>query len=382
MAEHSKCPFAAFRPTAEDLSALAADVAEIPEIQRRLVERDAHVQLPDRVAHQYQIAGGKVVLEIAPELPAELSGIGLFVAGARHQGIGRISTCLGTPHAETDPDFLGLMAAFATAEGRRVDFLALNEPAFPADDHREFMDVLHSTGESAGSPNVVVQQAKFAAALTSRRGPLQGAKTLAHVLGQSARTSHSTGFQSYWTGIEEIGGSAAKFTLVPVRDETRHPGPGAGKNPVSEEWARLQAAGDVVFELFWIPFLSEQETPTDRLTERWREDHKQKVGRLIFPRADLASAESRLWAALASEMGANPGNWVHDRDDTIGEPATRFTAARKIAYGLSQKGRNALAPELYQAVFTTGRIDPALAAELARRREEKERAGQESWASG
>ncbi|HZF10219.1 MAG TPA: hypothetical protein VFE33_15630 [Thermoanaerobaculia bacterium] len=382
MAEHPTCPFAAFRPAAEDLAALAAEVAEIPELQRLLVERDDHLKLPDRVAHQYQIAGGKVVLEIAPELPAELAGIGLFEAGARHEGVGRLSTCLGTPHAETDPDFLGLMAAFATARGRRVDFLALNEPAFPANDHREFMDVLHATGESAGAPNLVVQQAKFAAALASRRGALQGAKTLAHVLGQSARTSHSTAFQSYWTGIEEIGGSGARFNLVPVRDEKRHAGPAAGKHPVSEEWAQLQAAGDVVFELFWIPFLSEQETPTERLTEAWREDHKKKVGRLIFPRTDLTSPESRLWAALASEMGANPGNWVHDRDDTIGEPATRFGAARKIAYGLSQKGRDALAPELYRTVFTTGRIDSALAAELARRREEKERVGQESWASG
>jgi hypothetical protein len=383
MAEPPKCPFAPFRPTADDVTAITAEVAEIPELQRRLVERDAHLKLPDRVAHQYQIAGGRVVLEIASELPAELSGIGLFTAGARHEGIGRISTCLGTPHAETDPDFLGLLAAFETAGGRRVDFLALNEAAFPADDHREFMDVLHATGESAGAPNLVVQQAKFAAALVSRRGPVQGAKTLAHVLGQTARTSHSTAFQSYWTGIEEIAGSAAKFTLVPVRDENQPPGkPSAGRNPLSEEWAGLQAAGDVRFELFWIPFLSEPETPTEQLTEAWRQDHREKVGTLIFPQADLASPESRLWAALASEMGGNPGNWVHDRDDTIRDPATRFGTARKIAYGMSQKGRNALAPELYREVFTTGRIGAELVAELTRRREEKERAGQESWASG
>src|ERR1700709_2178449 len=114
MAEHPECPFAPLRPTAEDLVALAAEVAEIPDLQRRLVDRDAHLKLPDRVAHQYQIAGGRVVLEIAPELPAEIAGIGLFTAGARHLGLGRISTCLGTPHAETDPDFLGLMAAFPT----------------------------------------------------------------------------------------------------------------------------------------------------------------------------------------------------------------------------------------------------------------------------
>ena len=383
MPQHDSDSWQPFRPKPQELESLAADVSEIGPLQQRLVEREPDLQRADRVAHQYQIAGSKVILKVANELPPGLSGIGLFEPGAEHGGIGRISTGLGGPHAESNPDFLGLMLAFQTKEHRRVDFLALNDPASPADDHQEFMDVLHATGESAGAHSFVAVQGKFAKAVAGRRGVIQGAKTVAHIVRQTTRTSlSSTAYQTYWTGIVEAGSTAAKFTLVPVRDENRRPGISPGARHLTEEWARRQAGGDIEFSLFWIPFLSQRETPTEGLTKPWKEDHKERVGTVIFPQADLTSEESRLWAVLATEMGANPGNWVHDRTDSIREPATRFGAARKIAYGMSQKGRNALDPALYQDVFATGRIGPELAQELRRRREEKEREGHVSAASG
>ena len=80
-------------------------------------------------------------------------------------------------------------------------------------------------------------------------------------------------------------------------------------------------------------------------------------------------------------MGANPGNWVHDKPDSIREPASEFGAARKIAYQKSQAGRNALAPEAYQSVFETRQIDQDLAQELTRRRDKKDKAGHVSLAT-
>lgn len=370
-----------FRPSPADLAAFAADVSAIPDLQRKLVDRNDRLQRPDRVAHQYQIAAGKVLLRIAAELPDELRGIGLFEPGAEHVGVGRISTGLGGPHAEINPDFLGLMLAFRTKAGRRVDFLALNHPASPADDHREFMDVLHATGEAAGADNVAEEQLRFGKDLAQRRGVVKGARTAAHILHQTARTPlSSSAWQPYWTGIVETGPTAARFMLEPVRDDNHRPGLSPGASHLTEDWAQRQVAGDVEFHLDWIPFLDEKATPTERLTEPWEQGHRKRVGTVIFPRADLASEESRLWAALAAEMGANPGNWVHDRDDTIPEPATRFGAARKIAYALSQKGRNALDPAAYQKVFETGRIDGELAQELRRRCDEKAREGHVSQA--
>jgi len=383
MARRETEPFQPFRPTAADLAAIAKDVAPVHDVQQELLEHHPGLHVPDRVAHQYQIAGSKVILRIAGELPAELSGIGLFEPGAEHIGIGRISTGQGGPHHEANPDFLGVMLAFQTPAGRRVDFIAINSPTSPTDDHHAFMEVLQATGESAGARNLVAQQAEFGKELVQNMGVIKGVKTLAHIGHQTSPTTFSsTAYQTYWTGIVEVGESVAKFALVPVRHENHHLSFSLGEHHFTEEWKRRQAAGDVELDLFYIPFSNERETSTQRLTDRWDEEPKEKVGRVTFPQADLASEEAMLWAALASEMGANPGNWVHNRDGSGAEPATQFGVARKIAYGISQAGRNALAPESYQAVFTTGRIDPELAQELRRRREEKERLGHVSWAPG
>ncbi len=114
-----------FNPTAEETRALEALIAAIPQIQDKLVVNHRQLTRPDRGAHQQQIAGGKVLLTLERSLPPALAGLGVFQhdgsAGPHFIGIGRMSTGLGCPHAETDPDFLGLMVAFQAKSGRRID---------------------------------------------------------------------------------------------------------------------------------------------------------------------------------------------------------------------------------------------------------------------
>ena len=136
-----------------------------------------------------------------------------------------------------------------------------------------------------------------------------------------------------------------------------------------------QRSGDVEFRLYWIPFLNEGKTPTRTLTDCWEEDHKQLAGTVIFPQADPNSEEAIPFGILATEMGANPGNWIHDKEDAVREPATEFGTARKLAYQMSQAGRGALEPDDYHTVFETGKIGPDLAKELRRRRDRKKRIG-------
>lgn len=380
-------PWTPFRPTPEELETLEEDVSEIPAIQRTLVHAHDQLQRPDRVAHQYQIAAGPVRLSVAEELPGELEGVGLFEPGAQHRGIGRVSTGLGTPHVEPGLDFLGLMLAFLAPSGRRVDFLAINHPASPTCTHAEFMDVLHATGESADARvpllgdlgdrdlgDLALEQAEFVLALRRRMGLAAALKTVRHLVSQTLRTFHSSSaVQPYWTGVVEIGGTAGKFTLIP--DGPGVPDGSSGERRLTEDWRTRQAAGDVAFDLLWIPYLDETRTPTAELTEPWKEEHRRPVGQAVFPRSDPASEDARLWADLATEMGVNPGNWIRDRDDTVPEPGTRFGAARRIAYGLSQAGRDALDPARYEEVFRTGRIGEELARELALRVQAKRRIG-------
>ena len=96
--------------------------------------------------------------------------------------------------------------------------------------------------------------------------------------------------------------------------------------------------------------------------------------------SSVAAKAIQAGVALASEMGANSGNWVCDRENSIPEPATEFGNARKIAYRLSQQGRGALDPGQYRSVFETETIAPDLVQNLIRRRDKKRQAGHVSAA--
>ena len=140
---------------------------------------------------------------------------------------------------------------------------------------------------------------------------------------------------------------------------------------LTQDWHARQGAGPLEFELRWIPFLNDRDTSLNDLTRPWESDHEVTVGTVTFPRTDFESTEARLVELLASELGANPGNW-QETDATFSPlPATRFTAARQLAYKASQDARSALAEERYASFFEQGEITPALAGELVRRYQEK-----------
>ena len=377
-----------FRPGAVDLLRIGADVAAIPQIQDTLVARHPDLKRRDRAAHQYQIAGGRVELAVRDDLPAALAEVGILAPGRRHFGLGRVSTGLGCPHLETDPDFLGLAIAFRTEAGRRVDLLAINHPAAPTDTHVEFMALLRAAADAAGAEplfgsgagqldlfDLLAGNLRVMRSLVASLGVRNGGGIALHVLSQTVRTARSsTAYQPYWTGIVEIDGRPGKVLIAPLADENGLRALRPGERHLTKEWRARQAAGPIAFDLHWLPYVDERATPTADLTEGW-EERPVPIGRLTFPRQDWQSDEARLWAALAAEMGFNPGNWISDRADSVAEPASEFTCARKIAYRLGQQGRDALPPERLDEVFRTGRIDADLAAELTERRAAKRAAG-------
>ncbi|MEO1249128.1 MAG: hypothetical protein AAFW76_04735, partial [Pseudomonadota bacterium] len=222
-----------FRPSQSDLDRIADDVAAIPAIQDTLLAHHPDLTTRDRVAHQYQIAGGRVDLTIAGSLPEDLTGVGLFEPGSSHIGIGRVSTGLGCPHLETDPDFLGLSIAFQTGRGERVDFLTINHPAAPTDTHQDFVKLLEATAEGVGAEppfgsglgeldllDLLASNTKLTRSLISSLGIKRGGGTALHVLGQTVRTAKSsTAYQPYWTGAVEVGGQIGKFVFVPTKDD-------------------------------------------------------------------------------------------------------------------------------------------------------------------
>jgi hypothetical protein len=373
-----------YAPTAEQRQALEQLAEQVANVQRTLVANHPHLQSPDRGAHQQQLAGGKVLFEVDAQLPKELDGLGIFQRGAGPRvGIGRISTGLGCPHAETDPDFLGLMVAFQTGDGRRVDFVTINHGGAPTDTPEEFIALLKATADAAGGEhssdlvNLFSSQAKLLVALVRHAGTRAPA-IATQVIRQTSRTTRSSSaYQTYWTGVVRARDMLGKFTFVPAHDVNVHRPESAGKNYLSLDWRARQAANALEFRLYWIPFLNERETPLKDLTREWAEQHKVPVGTVTFPVTAPDSAQAKLQALLAAEMGANPGNWIEDDRGTSapGLPATEYTAARFLAYRVSQRLRNALSDDVCASFFDRGEIGPALAGDLVRRYQQKRAAG-------
>jgi hypothetical protein len=278
---------------------------------------------------------------------------------------------------ETIPDFLGLRASFVTAAGRQVDFIALSTPALPGDDRLAGMDFLRAAADAAGpdsiSPSPLAPGHRLMReSLIKSRGVARAERMLDLIAQKGEHTaSGGTAYQSYWTGVVEINGTLGKFTMVPLTSASSLRAIHPGERYLTRDWARRQSSGDIAFGLYWISYLDERRTSLEDNSQPWSETHKRLVAHLIFPRTDMTTNDATLWAALAAEMGADPGNWVCDAGDSVREPSTEVGLLRKLAYERSNRTRDALPLEAYGAAVQTGRIGDELAAELARRVERK-----------
>jgi hypothetical protein len=365
-----------FDPTPGERRVLDSIARQIPDVQRTLVRNHPRLTMPDRAAHQQQLAGSKVLLSVADTLPPELDGLGIFQPSSPPRiGIGRMSTGLGCPHAETNADFLGLMVAFRSAQGRRIDFVTINDPTSPTDTPEEFLALLKATADAASTEDQLASQARLLAGL-ARHARHRAPAIALHVTAQTLRTVRSSSaYQQYWTGIVRARQTLGKFTFVPVGDVRPRAGATRGPAHLTQDWHARQGEGALEFELRWIPFVNDRVTPLDDLTRPWEGGHDVAVGTVAFPKTDFESSEAKLTELLASELGANPGNWQETDSTAAPLPATRFTAARQLAYRASQDERGALAEDRYQSFFERGEISPTLASELVGRYQQKRAAG-------
>ena len=236
--------------------------------------------------------------------------------------------------------------------------------------------MLKATADAAGTEDGLATQARLLASL-ARHARGRAPAIALHVTRQTLRTVRSSSaYQQYWTGVVKARDVFGKFTFVPTAPVVGADTIKRGPRHLTDDWRSRQSRGPLEFGLEWIPFLSDRETPLDDLTRPWRDDHKMRVGRVTFPQLDQEAAATKLIALLASELGANPGNWQETPEQAPGElPATRFTAARFLCYRASQKHRGALPDERYAAFFERGEISPDLARELVRRYAAKRSAG-------
>ena len=363
-----------FEPTPDERRALEELAGEIPEIQQTLIRNSDQLTAPDRGAHQQQLAGGRVVLQVERVLPPELHGLGVFAPASApaggFTGIGRISTGLGCPHAKTAPDFLGLMLAFMSPAGKRIDFVTINDPTAPTNTPGEFIALLKATADSARTGSQAVLLLSLA-----RHAGLRAAAIATHVIGQTARTTRSS--TAYQPVLDRGGAGERDARQVRVRaDRGRQHAArsGAGSAVSDPRLARASAGGSAHLRPV-LDSVRRRRADADREVDAAVGAGPPREGRPCHVPA-YRSRFTRGDARSAPRVGdgREPGNWFEEPDRHGADilPATEYTAARALAYRRSQQERQALPDESIVSFFTTGAISPELADELLRRQRQKQ----------
>src|SRR5262249_45201501 len=185
--------------------------------------------------------------------------------------------------------------------------------------HPQFITLLDATADAAGAEpafgagvgeldlaNLAASNLQLIKSLIASLGLVLGSKVASHVAKQTARTAiSSTAYQTYWTGIAEVGGVLGKFMFAPETSENALRSVTPGERHLSVEWRQRQARGDINFTLNWLPFIDEASTSTTELTKPWVQ-RPVAVGQVTFPGIDGSDAETAAWSMLAAELGANP----------------------------------------------------------------------------
>jgi len=312
-----------YSPSPEERRALESLAEEVAGVQQTLVANHPQLAQPDRGAHQPQLGSGRVLLHVPDSLPPELAGLGIVAptGSTPRLGIGRISNGLGCPHAETDADFLGLMVAFKAPDGRRVDFITINDPGAPTDTPKEFIALLQATADAAvgGGPglvNMLANQARLIGGLLRHAGHRAPA-IATQVIRQTSRTQHSsTAYQQYWTGVVRARDVLGKCTFVPVTEANGPRPAGAGEHYLTDDWSRRQQGGPLEFRLYWVPLHRRIVDAAAGPDARMGRESSRARRTVSFQAFDPASMDTKLIALLASEMGANQGNWICRRRNT------------------------------------------------------------------
>ena len=164
-----------------------------------------------------------------------------------------------------------------------------------------------------------------------------------HVIAQTLRTVRlSSAYQPDWTGVVRARDVLGKFTFVPTSDVNTARPIAPREKHLSADWRERQRAGALDFRLFWIPFVSEQATPSNELTRAWAQDHRVEVGMVSFPknRSRLEEREARRNSRVGDggQPGqldskrargpppASPGNGVHSGSLSRSTGAARRSA--------------------------------------------------------
>ena len=284
----------------------------------------------ERASHAKMLLGvANARLRVLPEIPEQFR-VGHFQPDKEYAVTIRFSNASGACRPDHLRDLRGAAIRVRVSDQQSQDLLVANFPAAHVRNARQF--VAFSKALSAGRllliPRLIVDL-----------GPIDALRTIGNLLRATRRRVGSLALESYWSRGPILWGDAGpvRYLLRPAADAPMLPKrKSTAADYLREEMARRLRGGEVAFNFYLQPFVSERATPIEDFSTGWKEKVSRPilVATLTLPQQDVDAAEGRAMERLVDQLSFNP--W-YTTDEF--RPLGNMNRARKEAYRASSAHR-------------------------------------------
>jgi Animal haem peroxidase len=283
----------------------------------------------ERASHAKMLLGvTNATLRILPDVPAPFR-IGFFQPAREYPVTIRFSNANSARQPDQGKDLRGAALRIHVSEQESHDLFVANYPTAHVRNARQFVAFATAL---AGSRWLLVPR------LISRLGLYQTLRTLTNLLRGTRHQVRSLAVESYWSRGPILWGDAGpvRYLLRPAADTPAATRPRESANYLREEMVERLRRGDVKFDLFLQPFVSERVTPIEDFSITWKERVSRPVlvASLTIPTQDVDTPQGREAEKAVDQLSFNP--W-YTTDDF--RPLGNMNRARKEAYRASSAHR-------------------------------------------
>ena len=302
---------------------------DILRIQLKL-RKKAGASSIERASHAKMLLGvANAKLRVVAEIP-ERFRVGCFQPDKEYVVTIRFSNANSANRPDYKRDLRGAAIRIRVSNQESHDLFVANFPTAHVRNARQFVAFAKAL---AGGRVLLIPR------LILHLGPLEALRTIGNLLKATRRRVRSLALESYWSRGPILWGDAGpvRYLLRPAANALASPKPPSSHpDYLREEIAARLRGGDIAFDFYLQPFVSERATPIEDFAIAWKEKISPPVlaATLTIPRQDVDAAGGRALERLVDQLSFNP--WY-----TTGEfrPLGNMNRARKEAYRASSAHR-------------------------------------------
>jgi hypothetical protein len=304
-------------------------VRDILRVQLKYKKKSGSSDI-ERASHAKMLLGvANARLRVVPEIPEPFQ-VGHFQPGKEYAVTIRFSNASGTCRPDDMRDLRGAAIRVRISDQQSQDLFVANYPTAHVHNARQFVAFSKAL---AGSPRLLVPR------LVLHLGPFRALRTIGNLMKATRRRVRSLALESYWSRGPILWGDAGpvRYLLRPAADAAAAPKPPSSHaDHLREEITARLRHGDVAFDFYLQPFVSEWSTPIENFAAAWKEKVSRPilVATLTLPQQDIDAAEGRAMERLVDQLSFNP--WY--TTDAF-RPLGNMNRARKEAYRASAAQR-------------------------------------------